>query len=326
VKTNYYIYLISACVAAILPILFRHEFSYYLSILTLAGIYAIIVMGLNMLMGYAGQISLGHAAFFSAGAYTSAILTTIWGMPPLLSLFPAVIVSGLLAFAVGIPTLKLKEHYLAMATLGIGLIMHSILSANPFNITGGPGGIPNIPPIHIAGFVTDNDVTQYYLIWFLCFIMFIVSSNIVNSRFGRALRALHKNEMVTNVLGVNTYKYKLKIFVLSAVYAGFAGYLYAHSSPLFYVNPDDVCHFVFSIKLVTMVVIGGMNTMWGALAGAVSLTMMPECIRTVSAYFGGNNTTDIEMALYGMILVAIMILSKSKQLQSRILSAKNRVR
>lgn len=130
----------------------------------------------------------------------------------MLSLFPAVIVSGLLAFAVGIPTLKLKEHYLAMATLGIGLIMHSILSANPFNITGGPGGIPNIPPIHIAGFVTDNDVTQYYLTWFLCFIIFIVSSNIVNSRFGRALRALHKNEMVTNVLGVNTYKYKLKIF------------------------------------------------------------------------------------------------------------------
>lgn len=325
-KTNYYIYLIMACVAAILPILFRHEFSYYLSILTLAGIYAIIVMGLNMLMGYAGQISLGHAAFFSAGAYTSAILTTIWDMPPLLSLFPAVIVSGLLAFAVGIPTLKLKEHYLAMATLGIGLIMHSILSANPFNITGGPGGIPNIPPIHIAGFVTDNDVTQYYLTWFLCFIIFIVSSNIVNSRFGRALRALHKNEMVTNVLGVNTYKYKLKIFVLSAVYSGFAGYLYAHSSPLFYVNPDDVCHFVFSIKIVTMVVIGGMNTMWGALAGAVGLTMMPECIRTVNAYFGSNNTTDIEMALYGMILVAIMILSKSKQLQNRIFSARNSVR
>lgn len=325
-KRNYYIFLIIGCVAAILPILIRHEFSYYLSILTLAGIYAIIVMGLNILMGYAGQISLGHAAFFSAGAYTSAILTAIWGISPLVSLFPAVIVSGLLAFAVGIPTLRLKEHYLAMATLGIGLIMHSVLSANPFNITGGPGGIPNIPPIHIAGFVTDNDVTQYYLIWFLCLIIFILSSNIVNSRFGRALRAIHKNEMVTNVLGVNTYKYKLKIFVLSAVYAGFAGYLYAHSSPLFYVNPDDVCHFVFSIKIVTMVVIGGMNTMWGALAGAIGLTMMPEFIRMVSTRFGGMNTTDIEMALYGMILVAIMILSKSKQLQNRILTARSSVR
>ncbi len=306
-----------------LPHLFRNEYSYYLSILTLAGIYAIVVIGLNMLMGYAGQISLGHAAFFSAGAYTSAILTTSWGLPPLLSLFPSVMVSGLLAFIVGLPTLKLKEHYLAMATLGIGLIMHSMLSANPFNLTGGPGGIPNIPPLRVAGFVTDTDQTQYYVIWCLCIIIFILSSNIVRSRFGRALQALHQNEMVTNVLGVNTYKYKLKIFVLSAVYAGFAGYLYAHCSPLFYINPDDVCHFVFSIKIVTMVVIGGMKTMWGALAGAVGLTLMPECLRICSAYLGERNTTDIEMALYGMILVAIMIVSKSKPLQHRILSAKS---
>ena len=324
VKLNTISYLTLIFVVAILPLFFRHELSYYLSILSLAGIYAIIVMGLNMLMGYAGQISLGHAAFFAAGAYTSAILTTTFSISPLLSLFPAVIVSGALAFIVGIPTLKLKEHYLAMATLGIGLIMHSLLSANPFDITGGPGGIPNIPPVRVLGFVTDNDITQYYVIWMITIVMFVLSSNIVNSRFGRALLAIHKSEVVTNVLGVDTYRYKLKIFVLSAVYAGFAGYLYAHCSPLFYVNPDDVCHFVFSIKIVTMVVIGGMNTMWGALFGAVSLTLLPELLRILGAYFEGINTTDLEMAFYGVILVAVMILSKSKQLQRVISSMNNR--
>jgi branched-chain amino acid transport system permease protein len=315
VKQQRISYFILAAVVAVLPLFFRQELSYYLSILSLAGIYAIVVMGLNMLMGYAGQISLGHAAFFAAGAYTSAILTTAFNVSPLLSLIPSVLVSGALAFVVGIPTLKLKEHYLAMATLGIGLIMHSLLSANPFDITGGPGGIPGIPPVHFLGLVTDTDTTQYYVIWVITIGMFVLSSNIVNSRFGRALRAIHKSEVVTNVLGVDTYRYKLKIFVLSAVYAGFAGYLYAHCSPLFYVNPDDVCHFVFSIKIVTMVVIGGMSTMWGALFGAVSLTILPELLRSLGAYFEGVNTTDLEMALYGVILVAVMIFSKSKPLQ-----------
>ena len=324
VKLNTISYVLLALVVAILPLFFRQELSYYLSILSLAGIYAIIVMGLNMLMGYAGQISLGHAAFFAAGAYTSAILTTTFSISPLLSLISAVIASGALAFIVGIPTLKLKEHYLAMATLGIGLIMHSLLSANPFDITGGPGGIPSIPPVHVLGLVTDNDITQYYVIWIITIGMFVLSSNIVNSRFGRALRAIHKSEVVTNVLGVDTYRYKLKIFVLSAVYAGFAGYLYAHCSPLFYVNPDDVCHFVFSIKIVTMVVIGGMNTMWGALFGAVSLTVLPELLRSLGTYFEGINTSDLEMAFYGIILVAVMILSKSKPLQRVILSVRNK--
>jgi len=302
-------------VILLLPFFFRNELTYYLSILSLAGIYAIAVIGLNLLMGYAGQISLGHAAFFASGAYTTAILTTQFGMSPLVSFFPAIMVSGTVAFLIGLPTLKLKEHYLAMATLGIGLIIHAILRANPFDITGGPGGIPNIPPLRVLGMVTDNDITQYYFIWAITFILFIVSSNMVNSRFGRALLAIHKSEVVTNVLGVNTYGYKLKIFVLSAVYAGFAGYLYAHCSPLFYVNPDDVCHFVFSIKLVTMVVIGGMHSMWGALIGAVSLAVLPELLRVLGSFSPGLNTSDIEMALYGIILVLVMIFTQSQKIK-----------
>jgi len=308
-------YTMLLAVIAVLPFFFGNDLSYYLSILSLAGIYAIAVIGLNLLMGYAGQISLGHAAFFAAGAYTSAILTTRYSVTPLLSLLPAVFVPGLLAFVIGIPTLKLKEHYLAMATLGIGLIINALLRANPFDITGGPGGIPGIPPLSVLGLVTDSDITQYYFIWALTFIIFVLSSNMVSSRFGRALLAIHKSEVVTNVLGVNTYKYKLKIFVLSALYAGFAGYLYAHCSPLFYVNPDDVCHFVFSIKLVTMVVVGGMYSMWGSLLGAVSLAILPELLRVMGSFFHGLNTTDLEMALYGIILILVMIFSQSQKIK-----------
>jgi branched-chain amino acid transport system permease protein len=308
-------YTILLAVIILLPFFFKNELSYYLAILSIAGIYAIAVIGLNLLMGYAGQISLGHAAFFATGAYTSAILTTQFSISPLLSLMPAIMVSGGLAFLIGIPTLKLKEHYLAMATLGIGLIIHAILRANPFDITGGPGGIPNIPPLNFLGLVTDNDITQYYFIWALTFIIFILSNNLVNSRFGRALLAIHKSEVVTNVLGVNTYRCKLKTFVLSAVYAGFAGYLYAHSSPLFYVNPDDVCHFVFSIKLVTMVVVGGMHTMWGALFGAVSLAVLPELLRVLGSFSPGLNTSDLEMALYGIILILVMIFTQSQKIK-----------
>jgi branched-chain amino acid transport system permease protein len=302
-------------VIVVLPFFFRKELSYYLSILSLAGIYAIAVIGLNLLMGYAGQISLGHAAFFAAGAYTSAILTTSFSVSPLLALLPSVFVPGLISFIVGMPTLKLKEHYLAMATLSIGLIVYALLRANPFDMTGGPGGIPGIPPLSVFGLVTDSDITQYYFIWALAFIIFILSSNMVSSRFGRALLAIHKSEVAANVLGVNTYKFKLKIFIISALYAGFAGYLYAHCSPLFYVNPDDVCHFVFSIKLVTMVVIGGMYSMWGSLLGAVSLAILPELLRVMGSFFHGLNTTDLEMSLYGIILILVMIFTRSQKIK-----------
>lgn len=308
-------YIVLFVIVAIIPIFFRNDYSYYLSILSLAGINAIIVIGLNMLMGFAGQISLGHAAFFAIGAYTSTILTTRFDISPLLSFLPSIVAAGVVAFLIGLPTLKLKEHYLAMATLGIGLIMHSILRANPFGITGGPGGIPNIPPLRCLGIVTDNDLTQYYFIWIIVCVIFVLSSNIVQSRVGRALMAIHKSEIVAGVLGVNTYRYKLKIFVLSAVYAGFAGYLYAHCSPLFYVNPDDVCHFVFSIKIVTMVVIGGMTTMWGALFGAIGLSILPELLRNLGTLFNNTDTTDIEMALYGIILVLVMIFTQSQKLK-----------
>lgn len=314
-KTHLIQYIVLIGVVAVLPLIFSGRMSYYISMLALSGIYAIVVLGLNMLMGYAGQISLGHSAFFAIGAYTSAILSVRYGLPPLVSLIPAIVLSGLVAFLIGLPTLKLKEHYLAMATLGIGLITYSVLRADPGGITGGIQGMPNVPPLKIFSFVTDSDREQYYFIWSIVIVIFIFSSNILDSRFGRALMAIHKSEVSASVLGVNVFAHKLQVFVLSAIYAGLAGFLYAHCSPLFYINPDDVAHFVLSIKLITMVVIGGMGSLWGGLFGAVGLSILPELLRLCGSFLHGVSTTDIEMALYGLILVVVMIYSPADRME-----------
>ncbi len=297
------------------PIIFTGRQSYYVSILALAGIYSIVALGLNLLMGYAGQISLGHAAFFSIGAYTSAILTTRYGYEPLACLLPAIAVSGLAAFIIGLPTLKLKEHYLAMATLGVGLIAYSLIKADPGGITGGVTGIVNIPPLTIAGLTVDSDRSQFYLIWATAFLIFVLSSNIINSRIGRALMAIHKSEVSASVLGVNVFSCKRQIFVLSGMYAGLGGFLYAHCSPMYYLNPNDVCHFGLSIKLLTMVVIGGMGSMWGTLLGAVGLSILPEVLRMLGSLLHGANTSDIEMVVYGLTLAVIMIASPRQRLK-----------
>jgi branched-chain amino acid transport system permease protein len=304
-----------ALLIAAVPVVFTGRQSYYVSMLALAGIYAIVAIGLNLLMGYAGQISLGHAAFFSIGAYTSAILATRYGWQPLAGLVPAVAAAGCTAFVIGLPTLKLKEHYLAMATLGVGLITYSLIKADPAGITGGITGIVNIPPLVIAGFTFDSDASQFYLIWTAAFLIFALSSNMINSRIGRALMAIHKSEVSASVLGVNVFSCKLQVFVLSGMYAGLGGFLYAHCSPMYYLNPDDVCHFVLSIKLLTMVVIGGMGSMWGTLLGAVGLSILPEVLRMLGGLLHGVNTTDIEMAVYGLILAMIMIASPRQRLK-----------
>ncbi|MCX8045139.1 MAG: branched-chain amino acid ABC transporter permease [Desulfobacterota bacterium] len=296
-------------IVAAAPLVFSGRMSYYLSILSLAGIYAVVVIGLNMLMGYAGQISLGHAAFFAIGAYTSGILSTRYGLSPILCALPAVAAAGSVAVLIGIPTLKLKEHYLAMATLGFGIIMYTILRADPGSMTGGIQGMPNIPPLQILGHAADSDRAQYTIVWSTVILVFLFSTNILESRFGRALMAIHKSEVCAAVLGINVFGHKLQVFVLSALYAGFAGFLYAHCSPLKYLNPDDVAHVILSIKFVTMVVIGGMGNRWGALCGAVGLTVLPEVLRLMSSLLHGISSTDIEMACYGLILIMVMILS-----------------
>jgi branched-chain amino acid transport system permease protein len=266
---------------------------YYLSILIFMGINGIITMGLSLLMGYAGQISLGHAAFFGLGAYSSGILTTQYSFHPLVAFGAGILLSALVAFVVGKPTLRLKGHYMAMATLGFGEILFIIFNEMSA-ITGGPSGLSGIPPLAIAG-VTLEGRGYLYLVWGLVLFLLIFSLNVINSRVGRALRAVHGSELAASAMGVDASRYKLGVFVLSAVYASMAGSLYAHF--ITFISPGSFS-LMFSILLLMMVVVGGAETIWGSLLGAAVLTLLPEYLRGLE---------DFEVLAYGAILMAVLL-------------------
>jgi branched-chain amino acid transport system permease protein len=268
--------------------------NYYFTLLNIIGIHAILVVGLNLLLGYAGQISLGHAAFFGLGAYTSGILTATWGVNPWLALPAGLVVAGAAAFLVGVPALKLRGYYLAMATLGFGIIVYIIFNQTQ-ELTGGPSGLSGIPSLSVAGFPLDSPDRLFLLIWPVLGVILLLSANLVDSRLGRALRALHDSEAAAQSLGVNTARAKMIIFVWSALYAALAGSLYAHT--LNFIAPTSF-GFMFSIKLVTMVVVGGMASIWGSLLGATVLTVLPELLVVFH---------DYEIIIFGGILMVVMI-------------------
>lgn len=267
---------------------------YYLSTLTLACIHAIIAVGLNLLMGYAGQISLGHAAFYGLAAYVTAILTTRFSVPIPVSMAASVISVGAVALAIGIPTLKLRGHYLAMATLGFGIIVYIIFNET-VDLTGGPSGFVGIPRLELFGYRFDSDTSCFYIIAASLSLVVFMSLNLIHSRFGRALRALHTSETAAQVSGIDIGRYKIFVFVLSAVYAAIAGVLYAHF--LTFIAPSSF-GFNFSVELVTMVVLGGMASVWGSVFGAFYLTVLPEVLRVFE---------NIEILLYGAILILCMM-------------------
>ncbi len=268
--------------------------SYYLNVLVFVGIYSLITIGLSLLMGYTGQISLGHAAFFGLGAYTSGVLSTKFGVSPWLALLAAIFVTGGIAFLIAAPALKLKGHYLAMATLAFGYIVFIVFN-QASSLTGGPSGFGEIPRFRLGNFLLRSDVHYYYLVWTLVIVVLLVSLNIIHSRVGRALRSIHEGELTANIMGVNTAKYKIQVFVLSAVYASLAGSLYAHF--ITFLNPTPF-GFHFSIVLVAMVAVGGMASVWGAMIGAALLTILPEYLRAFH---------DYDILIYGSILLLIMM-------------------
>ena len=267
---------------------------YYLNVVNIIGLNTLIVVGLNLLIGYAGQISLGHAAFYGLGAYLSGILTVSYHFSPWTAMGLALLVTGLLALLIGIPTLKLHGHYLVMATLGFNIIVN-IIMIQWDQVTGGPSGFPGIPNLKIGALVFDSDQKMYYLIWFFTFMGITLALNLVQSRVGRALRALHGSEVAAGSLGVKTEAYKVKVFVLSALYASLAGSLYAHY--LTFISPKTFDIF-FSVELVTMVIVGGMGSIWGTLFGTFFITPLPVMLHFFDEY------KDI---FYGLILVFILI-------------------
>ena len=270
------------------PILI-HE-GYLLNVMVFVGIHAILALALNLLLGYAGQISLGQAGFFGLGAYISGILTASHGINPWLAMLTAALLVTVLAFIVGFPILKLKGHYLAMATLGLGIIIYIVFN-EAIEHTGGPSGLSGIPNLSIAGFKFDTDLKNYYLVWAFTLLAMGLSLNLVHSRIGRALRSIHDSEVAARVMGVNARLLKVQIFALSAGLSAVAGSLYAHT--MTFVAPASF-GFNFSVELVTMVIIGGLASVYGSLLGAALLTVMPELLRTFQ---------DYDIIVYGLLLV-----------------------
>ena len=247
--------------------------SFYLDLAIRMAINAIIVLGLNLLIGFAGQISLGHAGFLGIGAYASAVLPTHFGWHPLLAMGGGALITGLLAALVAKPIFKLKGHYLAMATLGLGIIIN-ILVRNEAQWTGGPDGMP-VMPMSVFGTEIYSDKTWYWIIAAMLVVSVWASLNIIDSPFGRAMRALHGSEVASQVVGVNVVRYKVSIFVMSAVFASIMGSVTAHY--IGFVSPT-YADFFHSIELVTMVVVGGMASVFGSLVGAVLLTALPQAL------------------------------------------------
>jgi len=280
-----------AAVILVLPLGLANNYWYEVAILI--GINAIVCVGLNLLIGYAGQISLGHAGFFGLGAYGSAILTARYGWPPLAALAATTAGVALLALVVGRPILKLKGHYLAMATLGMGIIV-SIVIVTEDRLTGGPDGM-SVPPFTLFGLSLAGERVWYWIVGAALLAAVWLALNLIESPAGRALRALHGSEVGAQVSGVDATRTKVGVFVISAVFASVAGSMTAHYSG--FITPGKV-GFFHSIELVTMVVFGGMASTFGAVIGAATLTLLPQLLTVLKEY---------EMVVFGAVMIATMV-------------------
>ncbi|WP_102867295.1 branched-chain amino acid ABC transporter permease [Pseudovibrio exalbescens] len=290
--------LILSILILIAPMLFPSSFYYRIG--TLIFINSIAVIGLVILIGYAGQISLGHAGFSGIGAYACALAPTHLGLPPFLSLILGAVISGLLAWFVGRPILRLKGHYLAVATLGLGMLISMVLN-NEAQFTGGPDGMM-VASLGLTkgleGLFDVNLKTSVVWYWFAGVMVLLgawIALNLYNSPTGRVLRSLHDSEIAAKTVGADVARYKLVAFVISAVYASIAGSMLALFNR--FITPD-IASFLHSVELVTMTVLGGAGSVLGGIAGATLLTALPQVLTVFHEY---------EHVMLGLIMMLVMI-------------------
>ncbi len=274
---------------------------YFTHIVVIAGIYAILSMSLNLLVGYTGLPALGHAAFSCIGAYTSALLALQWGISPWIGILMAAALAALAGAIASFPALRLKGDYLALATLGFNIIVYGI-AKNWVSLTRGPMGLPGIPPFSLAGVQLTEPWQYLFLVVPLALLTFLLLWRITTSPFGRLLKGIREDEKALRMLGVNTVKYKVEVFVVGSGIAGVAGALYAH-----YITFIDPSSFTImeSITILLMVIFGGMAHLLGSVIGAVALVTIPEILR----FLGLPSTVaaPLRQMLYGLLLVVLML-------------------
>lgn len=295
-----------------------------------AGLFTVVLVGLNLLMGYAGQASLGQAAFYGMGAFASAVLTVrasalgipaavagAWWWPWLVMAGAATAVGGF-ALAVGLAILRLRGHYLAMATLGLGMIVYIVLRENlgmpHLNLTGGFDGIVGVPRLRVGDVELWPVQVYYFVVWLAALGAIALGLNVVHSPVGRALRALHGSELAAESVGVEVGRLKAKIFALSAALASVAGSLYAHFQAA--VVPDTF-GFVPSLELVVMSAVGGMSSIWGAPLGALAVLVLEQLLRTHLLGLVPAVSGELEPVVFGAMLVVIMMFWPAGLVSSR---------
>jgi branched-chain amino acid transport system permease protein len=280
-----------AIVVLVLPLLLPS--TYYVRVVTLVFINALAVLGLNLLMGFAGQVSLGHAGFFGIGAYSVALAPTYLGVPVWLSLIAGTVLSGAIAFLIGRPILKLKGYYLAVATLGFGMLVAMVIS-NEAAITGGPNGMP-VERLTLFGWRVSGAQTWYWVASMTLLLAAWIAVSLIDSSTGRALRAIHDSETAARVLGIDAAKYKLLAFVVSAVFASIAGaYLVLFDG---FATPDTAS-FLRSIEFVVMAVVGGLGSILGSIVGAAFLVILPQVLTVFH---------DYEHIVLGIVIIVSLI-------------------
>jgi branched-chain amino acid transport system permease protein len=255
-----------------------------------------------LLLGYAGQISLGHNAFYGLGAYVSAFVTTRLGLSPWLGILISMVLAGALAAVLAKPVFRLRGHFLALATLGLGYIFFIMFNELAV-LTGGPSGIAGLPYLSLGSLALDRDIEYYYLVWGVAAVTLLISLNLVGSRVGRALRALHDSDVAARSMGADTARLKAQIFVASCVFAGLAGSLYAHY--VTFVSPAPFGVYT-SLMLLVMAAIGGMGSVWGAPFGAAVIVLLTEFLRSLVPRLTNHASGEYEIIAFGLLLIAIM--------------------
>ena len=274
---------------------------YILHILVICGIYSILALSLNLILGYTGLVNLGHAAFYATGAYISALLTLQVGLLPWIGLIAGGFGAAIIGIIVALPALRLKSDYLALATLGAGIIIYQV-SKNWTSLTRGPMGLPGIPGFSIFGIAID--LTWSYLILVVVFVLItlFIINRLVTGAYGRVLKSIREDEVASSVLGKNVNKYKFQVFITGAFFAGLAGSLYAH-----YITFIDPSSFTImeSMTIILMVIFGGMGSIKGSVVGAVILVVIPEMLR----FLGMPNSiaAPLRQMIYGLLLVILMM-------------------
>jgi branched-chain amino acid transport system permease protein len=260
----------------------------------MVGIFVILAQGLNILFGYAGQISIGHAAFYAIGAYASALLAARLSFPFWASSLLSLLFTGLVGFLLGLTCLRLRGEYLAITTVAFGEIVQVILTQWE-EVSGGPEGFLNIPKAHIGSFLFDTPVRFYYLTLLITLLSLVLARNLTSFKLGRSFRSVRDDPLAANILGIDTTRVKLIAFVLSAAYSGLAGSLYAHYSRALL---PDYFSLSLSVLIFMMVMLGGMGSLYGPVIGAILLTVSFELLRVLQVY---------QMVIYGVLVLLITI-------------------